>query len=108
MTSYQYSKIIGLLEQYKGQIKADGSSLTIENVNTLEWMGEKKKVNCHVRIYECEGEYPFIVDAEEQTISIIGGCGCPCESLEETLSQVERLLGRYKFEKKVNQQTSLF
>ena len=108
MTTYEYSMIMNLFERYKGQIKADGNSIEIENMNTLEWMGEKKKVNCYIRVYECEGEYPFIVDAEEQTISIIGGCGCPCKSLEETLSQVERLLGRYKFEKKANQQTSLF
>ena len=108
MTSYQYSKIIGLLEQYKGQIKADGSSLTIENTNTLEWMGERKKVNCHVRIYENEGKYPFIVDAEEKTISIIGGCGFPCHNLDDALFWAERLLGRYKFEKKAIEQTSLW
>lgn len=108
MTSYEYSKIVGLLEQYKGQIKADNNSIAIENVNTLEWMNEKKKVVCHIRIYENEGKYPFIIDAEEQTVSIIGGCGRPCENLEETLSTTERLLERYKFEKKVNQQTSLF
>lgn len=107
MTSYEYSRIVGLLEQYKGQIKANGNSIAIENRNTLEWMGEKKKVNCHMRIYENEGKYPFIIDAEEQTVSIIGGCGRPCENLEETLSTAERLLERYKFERKAQEQLSL-
>ena len=108
MTSFEYSRIVGLLEQYKGQIKADNKSIAIENVNTLEWMGEKKKVNCHVRIYENEGKYPFIIDADEQTASIIGGCGLPCHNLYDALFWAERLLDRYEFEKKVNQQTSLF
>lgn len=107
MTSYEYSRIVGLLEQYKGQIKADGKSIAIENINTLEWMGKKKKVMCQIRIYESEGKYPFIIDAEEQTVSIIGGCGRPCETLEETLSTAERLLERYKFERKAQEQLSL-
>lgn len=108
MTSYEYTQVISLLEKYKGDIKANSNAIWIENINTLEWQGKQRKVNCHVEVSESEGKYRFNVNAEEQTISIIGGCGCPCETLEQALKQAEQMLKKYKFEKKEIQQTSLF
>ena len=106
MTSYEYTQIISLFEKYKGDIKMSGNGIRIENVNTLEWLGKKKKVMCHVEIYEHEGE--FVTNAEEKTISILGGCGSGFETLNEALSRAEHLLDRYKFEKKAVEQTSLW
>lgn len=108
MTSYEYTQVISLLEKYKGDIKANSNAIWIENANTLEWQSKQRKVNCYVRVSESQGNYRFNVDAEEQTISIIGGCASPCETLEQALKQAKQMLNRYKFEKKEIQQTSLF
>ena len=107
MTEENYTLICNLgqkiFSQWEGKIEKTEKCIAIISNNDL---GEKK-VECKVSIglLNCK-EFPFCVDGEEKTYSIIGGCGCPCVDLKEVEERVEQTLTRYKFRQK--EQLSLF
>ena len=96
------SKIFG---EWEGKITAYEDKYKIEIVS-FNMLGDKR-IECKVSIglLNCK-EYPFCVDGEEKTCSIIGGCGCPCVDLKEVEERVIQTLERYKFRRK--EQLSLF
>ena len=92
-----------IFSEWEGNVEINEKSIAIVCNNML---GDKN-VECKVSIglLNCK-EFPFRVDGEEETCSIIGGCGCPCVDLKEVEERVIETLTRYKFEQK--QQLSLF
>lgn len=107
MKTVNYTKICNLgkniFSQLEGRIEQTDKTIAIVCKNML---GDKK-VECKVSIglLNCK-EFPFCVDGEEKTYSIIGGCGCPCVDLKEVEERVNQTLERYKFRQK--QQINLF
>lgn len=117
MTQHEYSRIVELFQQYNGTIKADLESVQIESRNTLKKNGAERKVKCKVRISDdlrkAEDDIGFdrfkwSTDGEEETLEIIGGCGIPCDDLDDALKQARKQLERYGFERKADQQLALF
>ena len=108
-TEENYTKILTLASkvfgEWEGRITAYEDKHKIEIVS-FNMLGEKR-VECKVGIglLNCK-EFPFCVDADEKTYSIIGGCGCPCSDLEEVEERAVQTLERYKFRRK--EQISLF
>ena len=117
MTEYEYSRIVELFQEYNGTIKADLESVQIENRNTLKKNGTERRVKCKVTVLDDLGKinddlgfgrFKWSVDAEEETLEILGGCGVPCDDLEDAIKQAKRMLERFGFERRADQQLALF
>ena len=92
-----------IFANWEGKIVEDEKGIAIVSNNML---GDKK-VECRVRVGLLDSkEYPYCVDGDEKTYSIIGGCGCPCVDLKEVEERVNQTLIWYKFVQK--EQLSLF
>lgn len=86
-----------IFREWEGKIVEEKGAISLISKNAL---GDKK-VECKVTIGLLNSEkYPYHVDGIENTYSIIGGCGCPCENLEEVEKDANDMLERYKFSKK--------
>ena len=106
------NSIVNFFNAYEGKIIATANSVKIESKNKLiDKRPEKdteREVLCYVEIDEVSENFPYGVNASEKTYSIIGGCACPCISLNKAFELAEECLVRYKFRRKAYQQMSLF
>ena len=94
-----------IFSEWEGKIVEEEKRKTITLVSN-NLLGDKR-VECKVTIGLLNSEkYPFSVGAEEKTCSILGGCGMPCENLEEVERDAIDLLKRWQFRQK--KQMSLF
>lgn len=98
--------IIALLKQYKGDITTEGDKVSLSNVNTLLSWGKPKAVYCKFEVTKKPDEY--VIHAYEKTYAIIGGLMCGYPDKEDAIGQCIRTLDQYCFEKKTDEQTTLF
>ena len=108
MTDKEKSRILNLFTEYEGKIFETDNHITIENTNMISDGIKAKRVLCTVRIvhYNRRELFQWSVEAEERGLEILGGCGLPCDDLDEALRKAERQLEKYNF-KRV-EQTKLF
>ena len=108
MTDKDKSRILNLFTEYEGTIYEDENRITIEADNLISNTIRTKLNKCTVRIvYYDRGElFNWSVEAEERGLEILGGCGLPCDDLDEALRKAEKQLEKYNF-KRV-EQISLF
>lgn len=96
-----------LFSQYKGKITETETGISIVNVNKLiDFWGKEHRVECSVRIIKRNDGYS--VWFEEKTLEILGGGGTCCQTMEDAIKTARDKLERYRFEKKSQEQTSLF
>lgn len=104
-------KIKQILMKYRGTMKEDPGEIVFTNTNTIiDWKGNKHKVPCEIRIRKAFIVDPerYAVDMEEKTLAILGGECCGHLTKEEAIQRVRHGLKRYCYEKKQNEQYSLF
>ena len=108
MTDKEKSRILNLFTEYEGTIYEDDNHITIEANNLISNTIRTKLNKCTVRIvyYDRRELFNWSVEAEERGLEILGGCGLPCDDLDEALRKAERQLEKYNF-KRV-EQISLF
>lgn len=95
------------LSQYKGTVTETKNGVKIANANTLiDYWGKPHKVECTVEIKQRDGEYSVWFD--EKTLEILGGGGMGCKTMDDAIRTAREKLERYCFERKNNEQTSLF
>ena len=104
-------KIKEILMKYRGKLVEDCNRMIFTNTNTIEdWKGRKKTVPCEiqVRTYVIDGTKMYSVSLEEKTLAILGGSSCGHMDEDEAIQRVRFGLKRYCFEKKQDEQYSLF
>jgi hypothetical protein len=108
MTDKERSRILNLFAEYEGTIYESENRITIEADNLISNTIRTKLNKCTVRIvyYDRRELFNWSVEAEERGLEILGGCGLPCDDLDEALRKAERQLEKYNF-KRV-EQISLF
>ena len=108
MTQAEKDRILNLFEQYEGTIYEGENHITIEANNLISNTIRTKLNKCTVRIvyYDRRELFNWSVEAEERGLEILGGCGLPCDDLDEALRKAEKQLEKYNF-KRV-EQISLF
>lgn len=94
-----------IFAEWEGKIVEEPHGISLIANNDL--CGKKVECKCTIGLLHNE-KYPFCVDGMEKTCSIIGGCGYPCENLEEAKKDAMAVLFRYKFKHKEQEQLSLF
>ena len=95
-----------LFSRYVGNISKTEDGISIVNNNRLVLKRTDQVVKCTVGVSLKDGEYR--IQAEEGTLTILGGMSCGRLSLEEVLKIAKEQLKRYNFAKKQNEQYSLF
>ena len=96
-----------LFSQYKGKITETESGISIVNTNKLiDFWGKEHRVECSVRIIKRNDGYS--VWFEEKTLEILGGGGLHCATMDDAIKTARDKLERYRFEKKSQEQTTLF
>ena len=108
MTDKEKSRILNLFTEYEGTIYEGENHITIEANNLISNTIRTKLNKCTVRIvyYDRRELFNWSVEAEERGLEILGGCGLPCDDLDEALRKAKKQLERYNF-KRV-EQISLF
>lgn len=101
-----------LFSRYVGSISKTEDGISIANNNRLILKRtdgivlRDQVVKCTVGVSLNDGEYR--IQAEEGTLTILGGMSCGRLSLEEVLKIAKEQLKKYNFAKKKNEQYSLF
>lgn len=105
------NKIKEILLKYRGKLEEDYDRMIFTNTNTIEdWKGRKKTVPCEIQVRTCviDGVKMYSVSLEEKTLAILGGSSCGHMDEDEAIQRVRFGLKRYCFEKKQDEQYSLF
>lgn len=104
-------RIKEILQKYRGNLEEEPSRLVLTNTNTIsDFWGRKHNVKCEIKVktYNDGGVKKYSVSLEEGTLAIIGGSSCGALDEEEAVKRVRYGLKKYCFEKKMDEQLSLF
>lgn len=111
------NRIKELLDDYKGELHTIEDSsytqYTLSSKNTLPLNNpniakKTRDTGCYLRITYLKGNKSYMVDVYEETYEILGGSGTKHNTVETALDEVKKMLDRYCYKEKEQQQTRLF